>query len=82
VSAPPPSERLRQARRLLAAEGARGIAARILRRALEAAEPPGYARVPVARADLDRASELAAAGAPLAAGLGRGCGCSADRARV
>lgn len=65
MSAPTPSERLRQARRLLAAEGARGIAARILRRALEAAEPPGYARVPVARADLDRASELAAVGAPL-----------------
>ncbi|HEY8466968.1 MAG TPA: hypothetical protein VIL04_09205 [Solirubrobacterales bacterium] len=65
MSAPTPRERLRQARRLLASEGMRGIAARVLRRALEATEPPGYARIPVARADLDRASELAAAGGPL-----------------
>lgn len=63
MSRPTPRERLRQARRLLAAEGARGIAARALRRGLEALEPPGAARVPVKRADLLRASELAAGGA-------------------
>jgi O-antigen biosynthesis protein len=62
MSAPGPVDRLRQTRRLLRAEGCSGVAARLGTRVAARLAPPGSARVPVAREDLLRAGEIAAAG--------------------
>jgi glycosyltransferase involved in cell wall biosynthesis len=55
-------ERLAQVRRLLRAEGAARVAARALDRASRRLAPPGLGRLPVTRADLAGASQIAAAG--------------------
>ena len=57
-----PLERVRQTRRLLRAEGTAGVAARLANRISNRISPPGTGRFPVARADLERAAELAAGG--------------------
>jgi glycosyltransferase involved in cell wall biosynthesis len=64
MSRPGPLQRLRQTRRLLAREGASGVAARLLRRALGRLEPPGRGAIPVEREHLVRASRLVAEGPP------------------
>jgi glycosyltransferase involved in cell wall biosynthesis len=56
-------ERLRQARRLLAAEGAAGVAHRLLSRATDSLASARPAEIPVRREDLVAASQMAAAGA-------------------
>ncbi|WP_196807537.1 rhamnosyltransferase WsaF family glycosyltransferase [Candidatus Solirubrobacter pratensis] len=67
-------ERARQTGRLMRSEGGKAIAARTFRRAADALAPAGYGTLPVARSDLLRAAEIAAAGwklpepAPLAEG--------------
>ena len=74
MSDPSVVERLRQTRRLLRSEGSAGVIGRIRARAADAIMPPGRAPLPVAREDLTRAAEVAAAGwalpgpAPLAPG--------------
>jgi glycosyltransferase involved in cell wall biosynthesis len=74
VSGPSAVERLRQARRLLATEGAGGISARLRTRAAAALLPPGRGTLPVDLDDLARAAEIAESGwvlpgpAPLAPG--------------
>jgi glycosyltransferase involved in cell wall biosynthesis len=62
VSRPSAGERLRQAGRLIRSEGPPGVAARVLKRANEALAPSGPRGLPVRRADLERAAEVAAAG--------------------
>jgi hypothetical protein len=57
-----PGQRLRQTTRLLRAEGASGVAARLLNRAAARLTPSGFGQVAVAREDLVRAAEIAAAG--------------------
>jgi O-antigen biosynthesis protein len=67
-------DRVRQTGRLLAREGASGVAARLLTRAAEALTPAGYGQVAVSREHLLRAAEIASSGwvlpgpAPLAEG--------------
>ena len=60
----PPSlaDRLAQTRRLLHSEGPAGIAMRLRDRASNRLAPAGYGRLPIAREDLVRAAEIAAAG--------------------
>src|SRR4051812_2579273 len=66
-----PLGRARQMRRLLETEGSAGVAGRLANRVTKRLSPPGSAKLRVARADLERAAEIAAAGwalpAPLAA---------------
>jgi glycosyltransferase involved in cell wall biosynthesis len=57
-----PIDRIRQTRRLLRSEGTAGVAARIASRVANRISPPGSARMPIDRADLERAAEIAAAG--------------------
>jgi glycosyltransferase involved in cell wall biosynthesis len=57
-----PTERLRQTRRLLRTEGYAGVAARLADRVTNRIAPPGTTRLPVERADLERAARIAAAG--------------------
>jgi O-antigen biosynthesis protein len=59
---PSPLERVRQTRRLMRSEGYAGVAARVADRVSDRISPPGTARLPIARADLERAAEIAAAG--------------------
>lgn len=61
-SHPTVTERLRQTRRLLSAEGAAGLSARLRKRAAAAIAPHGDTRLRVTRDDLTRAAEVAAAG--------------------
>jgi hypothetical protein len=60
-------ERLQQMRRLLRDEGAAPVAARLLDRASRRLAPPGLDRLPMARADLERAAQLKASGLSLPA---------------
>jgi glycosyltransferase involved in cell wall biosynthesis len=69
TAGPGASARLRQTRRLLAAEGARPVASRVLDRVSRKLSPPGLSRLDVTRADLVRAGELAERGYPLPAPL-------------
>jgi glycosyltransferase involved in cell wall biosynthesis len=62
MSGPSAAERLRQARRLLASEGAAGLSARLRSRFAAAIAPVGHAKLPVSREHLIRASRIAAAG--------------------
>jgi glycosyltransferase involved in cell wall biosynthesis len=62
MSRPSVAERARQTGRLLRREGPSGVAVRLLARATEALDPPGYGSLPVSREDLARASEIAAMG--------------------
>jgi glycosyltransferase involved in cell wall biosynthesis len=62
VSSPGPVDRVRQTRRLLRAEGFAGVASRLANRLANRIAPPGSGRLPVSRADLDRAAEISAAG--------------------
>jgi glycosyltransferase involved in cell wall biosynthesis len=62
-NSPSVPERLRQTRRLLAAEGAAGVGLRLLDRATETLGRSRPPQIPVRRADLALASEMAAAGA-------------------
>jgi len=62
VSQPTPSQRARQAVRLLRAEGASSVVDRLRSRAAGALLPAGRARLPVRREDLLRAAEVAAGG--------------------
>jgi glycosyltransferase involved in cell wall biosynthesis len=62
MSRPSPTERIRQARRLLRSEGGAAVAARLFDRASRTLSAPGYGKLPVARADLLRAAEIAASG--------------------
>jgi O-antigen biosynthesis protein len=66
-----PMDRVRQTRRLLRTEGYSGVAARVATRVSNRISPPGSGRFPIARADLERAAEIAANGwtlpAPVAA---------------
>jgi glycosyltransferase involved in cell wall biosynthesis len=57
-----PVDRARQTRRLLRTEGYAGVAARLANRVTSRIAPPGSARLPVERADLERAAAIAAAG--------------------
>lgn len=74
MSAPSPIQRLRQARRLLASEGASGVAERALKQALKRVAPAGAERPPIERDELLRAARIANAGwrlpPPLAAAPG------------
>jgi glycosyltransferase involved in cell wall biosynthesis len=65
VSRPGVGQRLRQTRRLLRREGPSGIAARLRARAAAALAPAGSGDLPLDRADLVRASEIAAEGQAL-----------------
>lgn len=62
MSGPTVGERLRQVRRLLQSEGSGGVSARVRARAANALAPEGRTPLPVAREDLARAAEVAAAG--------------------
>jgi glycosyltransferase involved in cell wall biosynthesis len=62
MSRPGPLDRLRQTRRLMRTEGYAGVATRLAERAVNRISPPGSARLPIDRADLARAAEIAAAG--------------------
>lgn len=62
MSQPSLSERLRQTTRLLRSEGATGVSDRLRRRAVDLLAPPVGARLPVTRAHLLRAAEIAAGG--------------------
>lgn len=62
MSGPSIPQRLRQARRLLDSEGVAGISARLRSRAADTLSPPSDARLPIAREQLLRAAEIAAAG--------------------
>ena len=57
-----PIDRVRQTRRLLRSEGLAGVADRVASRVATRISPPGSGRLPVSRADLERAAEIAAAG--------------------
>jgi glycosyltransferase involved in cell wall biosynthesis len=59
---PSPIHRVRQTRRLLRTEGYAGVAARLADRLTNRVSPPGSARLPVDRTDLERAAAIAAAG--------------------
>ncbi len=61
---PTPLERARQARRLIAGEGLRGVAGRLLERAALRVSPAGERRLAVGSQDLRRAGEILAAGLP------------------
>jgi O-antigen biosynthesis protein len=67
--------RVRQTRRLLEMEGTAGIRARLADRVARRISPPGNERLPITRADLERAAEVASGGwvlpAPLPAEPGR-----------
>src|SRR5688572_26416313 len=56
------SDRVRQGRRLLGTEGVGGVAHRLRRRGAHLLAPPGAPALPVSRADLRRAGEVAAEG--------------------
>lgn len=62
-------ERLRQTQRLLCSEGMSGIVARLRARAAERLAPAALDRLPIDRADLERAAEIAGAGWTLPAAL-------------
>ena len=62
-------DRVRQTRRLLRSEGYSGVAARVANRVSNRISPPGSGRFPIARADLERAAEIAANGWTLPAPL-------------
>jgi glycosyltransferase involved in cell wall biosynthesis len=62
MSPPSTIDRLRQTARLLRSEGSAGVAARVLKRALDRVEPAGYGAVPVSREHLLAAADVAAAG--------------------
>jgi O-antigen biosynthesis protein len=62
MNGPSLRQRVQQARRLARGEGYRGLAARLLTRAARLASPVGHDRLRVARADMVRAAEIAAAG--------------------
>ena len=62
MSRPTVIQRVRQTRSLLRSEGTAGVAERIATRVVNRVTPPGSARLPVSRADLLRAGEIAAAG--------------------
>jgi glycosyltransferase involved in cell wall biosynthesis len=62
MSGPGLTDRVRQAGRLLSSEGAAGVTARVRRRVAGLVAPGGPAEIPVDRADLLRAAEIAAAG--------------------
>jgi hypothetical protein len=74
VSRPGPLGRVRQARRLIEADGASAIVERLANRAAQKLTPQGTVRLPVSREDLVRAGEIAADGwrlpAPLPAAPG------------
>ena len=57
-----PIERVRQTQRLLRTEGCASVAARLLNRVAHRLSPPGSGRIPVDRADLECAAQVAAAG--------------------
>jgi glycosyltransferase involved in cell wall biosynthesis len=57
-----PLDRVRQTRRLLATEGCTGVATRLAGRVANHISPPGSDRIPISRADLERAAAIAAAG--------------------
>ena len=65
MSRPSLAQRVRQTARLLRSEGPSGVAVRLLTRATDALESPGYGRLPVGHEDLVRASEIAASERPL-----------------
>ncbi len=69
MSGPTATERLRQTRQLLGAEGPSGVAARLLEHAAHAIAPVNEARLGVTRADMVRAAEIAAAGWRLPAAM-------------
>jgi glycosyltransferase involved in cell wall biosynthesis len=69
MSRPGPIDRVRQTQRLLRTEGFAGVAGRLGRRVADRLSPPGSGRLPIARADLERAAEIAAAGWRLPAPL-------------
>ena len=60
MSRPNAIDRVRQTGRLLRSEGAAGVATRLLNQATQRVAPAGYGTLPVARADLVRAGEIAA----------------------
>src|SRR4051794_15275766 len=62
MSRPGPIDRVRQTRRLVRAEGFAGVAARLTDRVAKRISPPGGDRLPIARADLERAAAIAAEG--------------------
>jgi glycosyltransferase involved in cell wall biosynthesis len=62
MTGPGPIDRIAQIRRLLRSEGAEGVAARVASRICNRISPPGSARMPINRADLQRAAEIAAGG--------------------
>lgn len=62
MSRPGPIDRVRQTRRLLRTEGFAGVSARLAERVANRIAPPGSGRLPVSRADLERAAEISAAG--------------------
>lgn len=62
MSPPSITERLQQVQRLAQSEGYAGIAARLRERASDWISPTGEARLPVSRANLVRASEIASCG--------------------
>ena len=62
MSHPGPVDRVGQVRRLLRSEGWAGVGARVAGRVSKRMAPPGGGRLPVARADLLRAGEIAASG--------------------
>lgn len=65
MSRPGGAERLRQAGRLLAGEGARGVALRLLRRAERALGADEAAALPLRPEEIERAGEIALEGRPL-----------------
>lgn len=69
MSGPSPIERVRQTGRLLRSEGASGVAGRLMTRVSNRLAPAGGDRLPVSRADLERAAEIAAGGWVLPDGL-------------
>jgi glycosyltransferase involved in cell wall biosynthesis len=69
MSRPGPIDRVRQTRRLLRTEGYAGVAARLADRVSNRISPPGSGALPIARADLVRAGEIAASAWSLPAPL-------------
>src|SRR5690242_190249 len=62
VGRPGPLDRVRQTRRLLQAEGYAGVRARLAERVADRISPSDSGRLPIDRADLARAAEIAATG--------------------
>ena len=62
MSRPGPVDRVRQTRRLLRTEGYAGVGARLANRLSNRISPPGSGKLRIARADVERAAEIAAAG--------------------